>query len=199
VAYLEHLLGRYPFPTLGVVVVPSNSAMETQSTVTLGSRSGYTVSRDVIVHEIAHQWYGDAVGPDDWSDVWMSEGMATYLAEANWTADHQAGGLDTILRRWAAVARSVRDDYGPPAHYRAGSFGEGDVYYIPALMWDALRHRLGDREFWSLARRWPATHRFTSQNRATLAAWWSRQSGRQLAPFFSTWLSGRAEPAWPSR
>ena len=37
---------------------------------------------------MAHQWYGDEVTPDDWSDLWMSEGMATYLAEANWTADH---------------------------------------------------------------------------------------------------------------
>jgi aminopeptidase N len=199
VGYLERLVGRYPFPTLGVLVVPSNSAMETQSTVTLGSRTGYTVSRDVIVHEIAHQWYGDAVTPDDWSDLWMNEGMATYLAEANWTADHQAQGLDTILRRWAAFAGALRSGYGPPTHYLAGSFGEGDVYYIPALMWDTLRHRLGDREFWSLARRWPATHRFTSQSRETLAAWWSRQSGRDLTPFFSAWLSGPSEPPWRAR
>jgi aminopeptidase N len=199
VRYLEGLVGRYPFPTLGVLVVPSDSAMETQSMVTLGGRTGYTVSRDVIVHEIAHQWYGDAVTPADWSDVWMSEGMATYLAEARWTADHEAQGRDTILRRWAAFAGPLRSQYGPPTRYLADSFGEGDVYYIPALMWDALRRRLGDREFWSLARRWPATHRCTSQSRATLAAWWSRQSGQALTPFFSAWLSGPAEPRWRAR
>ena len=196
VAYLEGLLGRYPFPTLGVLVVPSNSAMETQSTLTLGSRTGYTVSRDVLVHEIAHQWYGDTVTPDDWSDLWMSEGMATYLAEASWTASHGNQGLDAILRRWAALAGAARQAYGPPARYHPGSFGEGDVYYIPALMWDTLRQRLGDQEFWALVRRWPATHRFTSQSRDTLAAWWSRASGQDLRPFFHAWLWGHHEPAW---
>jgi aminopeptidase N len=196
VRYLEGLVGRYPFPTLGVLVVPSNSAMETQSMVTLGSRTGYPVSRDVIVHEIAHQWYGDTVTPDDWSDVWMSEGMATYLAEANWTADHEAQRLDTILRRWAELAGAVRSRYGAPTRYLTGSFAEGDVYYIPALMWDTLRRRLGDERFWSLARRWVTSHRFTSRDRGTLAAWWSRQAGQDLGPFFSAWLSGPDEPVW---
>jgi aminopeptidase N len=196
VAYLEGLVGRYPFPTLGVLVVPSSSAMETQSTVTLGGGSAYTLSRDVLVHEIAHQWYGDTVTPDDWSDLWMSEGMATYLAEASWTADHGAQGLDAILRRWSVFAGALRSEFGPPTRYRTGSFGEGNVYYIPALMWDTLRQRLGDHAFWTLARRWPATHRFTSQSRGALAAWWGRESGQDLTSFFSAWLSGPTEPPW---
>jgi len=195
VAYLEHLVGRYPFPTLGVLVVPSNSAMETQSMVTLGDKS-YTLSRDVVVHEIAHQWYGDTVTPDDWSDLWMNEGMATYLAEANWTADHTSASLDDILHRWSTFAGGMRNEYGPPADYRPGSFGEGNAYYIPALMWDTIRQRLGDRQFWSLATRWLRTHRFTSQDRASLAAWWSTESGQDLAPLFHAWLLAKEEPPW---
>jgi aminopeptidase N len=195
VAYLERLVGRYPFPTLGVLVVPSNSAMETQSMVTLGENT-YTLSRDVVVHEIAHQWYGDTVTPDDWSDLWMNEGMATYLAEANWTADHGPDSLDQILHRWSTFAGGMRAEYGPPTHYRPGTFGEGDVYYVPALMWDTLRRRLGDQEFWSLARRWLTSHHFTSQDRDTLARWWSTKSGQDLTPFFHAWLEGSREPRW---
>ncbi|HEX3296901.1 MAG TPA: M1 family metallopeptidase [Nocardioides sp.] len=195
VAYLEHLVGRYPFPTLGVLVVPSNSAMETQSMVTLGDKL-YTLSRDVVVHEIAHQWYGDTVTPDDWSDLWMNEGMATYLAEANWTADHTSASLDDILHRWSTFAGGMRNEYGPPAGYRPGSFGEGNAYYIPALMWDTIRQRLGDRQFWSLATRWLRTHRFTSQDRESLAAWWSTESGQDLAPLFHAWLLAKEEPPW---
>ena len=195
VAYLERKLGRYPFPTLGVLLVPSNSGMETQSMVTLGI-SDYTLSRDVLVHEIAHQWYGDTVTPDDWSDLWMSEGMATYLAEGNWTADHGPGTLTSVLRRFQAPAKSSREVYGPPAHYRPGSFGEGNAYYPAALMWDTIRQRLGDQEFWSLTRRWLTSHRFTSQDRGTLAAWWSKESGQDLTPLFHAWLLGRVEPDW---
>ena len=110
VSYLEGLVGRYPFPSLGVLVVPAISAMETQSMVTLGD-SQYTLTRDVIVHEIAHQWYGDTVTPDDWSDLWMNEGMATYLAEGNWTSDHGSKSLNQILpsgrRSPAPCARST--------------------------------------------------------------------------------------------
>jgi aminopeptidase N len=195
VRYLEHKVGRYPFPTLGILVVPSDSAMETQSMVTLGNTK-YTLSRDTITHEIAHQWYGDTVTPNDWSDLWMNEGMATYLAEANWTGDHGPESRTAILRRWAGFAPALRSEYGPPAHYLPGTFGEGNVYYIPALMWDTLRQRLGDHAFWSLARRWLQTHRSTSQDRHTLAAWWSKKSGKDLTTFFHSWLLAHPEPPW---
>jgi len=195
VRYLETKVGRYPFPTLGVLLVPSRSAMETQSMVTLGI-GDYTLSRDVLVHEIAHQWYGDTVTPDDWSDLWMNEGMATYLAEANWTGDHTRRSRTGILRQWSSFVAGMRREYGAPAAYRPGTFGEGNAYYIPALMWDTLRQRLGDQEFWSLARRWLTTHRFTSQDRDSLAAWWSQASGQDLTPVFHRWLLGPTEPAW---
>jgi len=195
VSYLEGLVGRYPFPSLGVLVVPAISAMETQSMVTLGD-SQYTLTRDVIVHEIAHQWYGDTVTPDDWSDLWMNEGMATYLAEGNWTSDHGRKSLNQILGRWASFADAMRAQYGPPADYDPDTFGEGNAYYIPALMWDTIRQRLGDDAFWRLATRWLQTHRFTSQDRDSLAAWWSQQSGQDLTPVFTAWLTGPHEPTW---
>ena len=195
IAYLEGKVGRYPFPTVGMLVVPGNSAMETQSMVTLGMNR-YTLSRDVLVHELAHQWYGDEVTPGDWSDLWMSEGMATYLAEAIWTADHTPQVLPTILREWSYMAPGLRRRYGPPAAYAPGSFAEGNAYYIPGLMWDTIRQRLGDRMFWRLATRWPRAHRFTSQDRDALAAWWSTKSGQNLRPLFHRWLLGSAEPTW---
>jgi aminopeptidase N len=126
----------------------------------------------------------------------MNEGMATYLAEANWSSDHGTDSRTRILRRWSTFAAGLRRQFGPPARYRPGSFGEGNVYYIPALMWDTLRQRLGDDRFWSLARRWPAAHRFTSQDRDTLIAWWSRESGQNLTPVFAAWLEQPREPTW---
>jgi aminopeptidase N len=199
IAFLERMLGPYPFrhggTPLSVLVVPSKSAMETQGAITLGD-SRYTLSHDVLVHELAHQWYGDLVTPGDWSDLWMSEGMATYLAEATWTGAHGPPSRAQILRNWSTYVARVRTTYGPPAAYRPGSFGEGNVYYIPALMWDTIRQRLGDRLFWRLVRQWPRAHAYTSQDRASLVAWWSRRSGQDLTPLFDRWLLGRTEPRW---
>jgi cation:H+ antiporter len=67
--------------------------METETMVTMGTR-GTVLNQDNVVHEIAHQWYGDTVTPRDWSDVWMNEGMAFYLAEGRWTAHHDGVRLD---------------------------------------------------------------------------------------------------------
>ncbi len=53
--------------------------------ITLGA-TDYTTSPAVLVHEMAHQWYGDEVTPDDWRDVWMNEGMAMYL-QGCWQAE----------------------------------------------------------------------------------------------------------------
>jgi aminopeptidase N len=195
IAYLERLVGRYPFPTLGVLVVPSNSAMETESTITLGENR-YDLTRDVVTHELAHQWYGDEVTPDDWSDLWMSEGMAAYLAEATWTGDHGSQDRTAILRHWTTFVSAMRSKYGPPAHYQPQDFAEGNVYYIPALMWDTIRQRVGTRTFWRTLTQWPRAHRFTSQSRASLAAWWSRRTGQDLRPLFHRWLLASHEPPW---
>jgi aminopeptidase N len=197
VAYLEGLVGRYPFSSLGILVVPGMSGMETQTMVTLGDNQ-YTLSKDVIVHEIGHQWYGDAVTPDDWSDLWMSEGMTTYLAEANWTGSHSRLDRTEILTRWSKVVAGMREQYGPPARYDPRTFGEGNVYYIPALMWDTIRQRLGDATFWRLAAAWPHAHLYTSQDRDSIAAWWSRQSGQDLRPLFHRWLLAPTQPTWRS-
>ena len=54
--------------------------------ITLGDTE-YATSPEVLVHEMAHHWYGDQVTPVDWRDVWMNEGMATFLQGA-WMAEH---------------------------------------------------------------------------------------------------------------
>ncbi|MGI8522728.1 MAG: M1 family metallopeptidase [Nocardioides sp.] len=195
VRYLESKLGRYPYPTLGVLLVDSKSAMETQTMLTLGI-GDYTLSHDVLVHELAHQWYGDEVTPADWSDLWMSEGMALYLAEGNWTADHGPRTLSGIARGWARYAGELRARNGPPADYRPGTFGEGNAYYIPGLMWDTIRQRLGDATFWRLVREWPIAHRYRSSSREEMARWWSARSGQDLRPVFGAWLLGPHEPAY---
>ncbi|WP_235737040.1 hypothetical protein [Nocardioides alcanivorans] len=60
--WVESKLGAYPFDRLGAVVVPNQTAMETQTMMTIGN-TPYALSTDTLVHEIVHQWYGNVVSP----------------------------------------------------------------------------------------------------------------------------------------
>jgi aminopeptidase N len=97
VDYLASKFGPYPFDALGGIAISDqriNFALENQTRPVYSSaffRNGAPGTL-VVVHEEAHQWFGDSVSLHDWRDVWLNEGFATY-AEWLWTADH--GGPST--------------------------------------------------------------------------------------------------------
>src|SRR5690606_396723 len=109
--WLEQHLGPYPFDSFGIVVVDGESGMETQTMVTLGDTE-YSLSAAVVVHEAAHQWYGDTVTPADWSDVWMNEGMAMYL-QGMWEAEQAGRPVTDVLDTWATYEKQLRRTSGP--------------------------------------------------------------------------------------
>ncbi len=191
--WVEQRLGPYPFSTLGIVLVDSNSGMETQTMITLG-RTRYTTSREVILHEIVHQWYGDEITPTDWRDVWMSEGIAMYL-QGIYEAERSGQSLDSLMRYWASFEPQMRRESGPPADYDPATFGEGNIYYGPALMWHALRKKIGDDTFWEIIRAWPQVREDGNANREQFIDWLNEQTGRDLTAFYDSWLLDRSSPA----
>jgi aminopeptidase N len=199
--WLQRRLGPYPFETLSVVVVPgTESAMETQSTVTLGAglyRYGRFTVREIMLHELAHSWYGDTVTPDDWRDLWMNEGMAMWL-EARWYAD-QSNRPARVWREQMAyldeVDQDLRDRYGPPGDYLRDEFASTNVYYSPALMWERLRHRVGDAQWRRVVRAWPQRHRDSNADRDMLVSFWENRTGLELSNFFHKWLMNKESPA----
>lgn len=192
IAWLEERLGPYPFDTAGLVVVDSDSAMETQTMITLGD-TDYATSPEVILHELAHHWYGDQVTPDDWRDVWMNEGMAMYL-QGVWTAEDDGIALDGLMDEWADFEPELREEAGPPADFDPTAFGESNIYYGPALMWHELRERLGDDAFWSMVRAWPAERDNGNAGREDYLAWIEEHTGEELTAFFDDWLLGETSP-----
>lgn len=190
--WMESRLGPYPFDSLGVVVVDSLSGMETQTMITLGDTT-YATGPEVLVHEVAHQWWGDQVSPRDWADMWMNEGMATYL-QASWAAESGGEELGSTVAAWADADQQLRDQYGPPADYDPTAFGAPNVYTSAALMWHELRLRLGDETFWRLAGGWPASRDNGNADYDEITAWWSAESGEDLTDFFDAWLLGETTP-----
>jgi aminopeptidase N len=190
--WLEERLGPYPFDSLGFLLVDSRSGMETQTMITLGA-TDYTTSAAVLVHEMAHQWYGDQVTPDDWRDVWMNEGMAMYL-QGVWQAETDGRSVDDVMDEYASFEPAMRAEAGPPADYDPATFGEGNVYYGPALMWHELRKQIGDDAFWGVVRDWPALDPQSNSNREEYLAWLVDRTGVDRS-FFDDWLLSPTTPA----
>ena len=102
IAYFETTFGPYPFEAYGATVVDVSlgAALETQTMATHGRDA---TAEFVVVHELAHQWFGDSVGLERWQDIWLNEGFATY-GEWLWT-EHTSGtaARDAQIRRSYAV------------------------------------------------------------------------------------------------
>ena len=195
--WLEKKLGRYPFDRVGVVVTPSGSAMETQTMITFGERNYSYGPRDVrqtIVHELAHQWYGDTVTPADWRDLWMNEGMATYI-DARFAVSQGWTTWRHWQRQWKRDDQLWRDIYGPPGDFHRHQFASINVYYCTALMWDRLRQRIGTARFNRLVKAWPRSQADSSSSRAEMIAWFENRTDRELSRFFRTWLMNEKSPA----
>ncbi|WP_300676006.1 M1 family metallopeptidase [Nocardioides sp.] len=191
-AWLEKRLGPYPFDSLSILIVPAQSAMETQTTLTLGNTPD-SYSADVLVHEMAHQWYGDEVTPADWRDVWMNEGMATYL-QMTWQDQAWGRNAGDSLADMTLFEADDRANGGPPGAYKADHFADDNVYSSTALMWDQVRKTVGKKTFWKLVREWPAARAGTSVTRADYLSWLSTTSGTNLRPLITRWLMSRTTP-----
>ncbi|MBL0746861.1 M1 family metallopeptidase [Nocardioides baculatus] len=190
--WIEGKLGPYPFDSLGLVVTDSQSAMETQTMVTLGNND-YVLSPQVVAHELVHQWYGDQVSPADWRDVWLNEGM-TMLMQWLYEDEQDMTPLRQTISQARAGDQGLRDDYGPPGAYDPQQFGGSNIYYAPALMWNELRVELGDDEFFRIARSWLEDNDNTSATREQIFEHWETETGRELSAFFDSWITGRTTP-----
>ncbi len=195
--WLEGKLGRYPFESAGVVVVPGRSAMETQTMVTFGKQTWTDddYAREIIVHELAHQWWGDTVTPADWRDLWLNEGMAMYV-EARWLTDKTRVVWPQWLDVFRRSNRKDRAEEGGPGAYDPDMFATNCVYYCTALMYETLRKDIGDHTFWRIVRKWTQSQPDQNVDRAGFEELVATVTGRDYATFFDRWLNS---PVWPPR
>ena len=175
-------------------------ALETQTRPTYWSVIwAATNGDDVVVHELAHQWYGDHVAIERWQDIWLSEGFATY-AEWLWL-EHE--GQATPRQSFETTYSSYPAD-DPFWSVAVGDPGPGEhqlddaVYDRGAMTLQALREAIGDQAFFSLLRRWAERKGGGNGNTGQFIATAERVSGRQLDPLFQAWLFAPTRPALPA-
>ncbi len=190
-ALLQDQFGPYPFTSYGHVVVPSvGMALETQSMTTMPDTVLDGTEEDLftlMVHELAHQWFGDTVTPKWWIDIWLNEGFATY---AEWLGREQRYGPESALAARDYSERQLIADQRttPLAAPEAGEMFGTASYDKGAWVLHMLREQIGDDAFFALLRRYVETFR---DRPATTVDFWrlaEEVSGQDLAWFFEQWL-----------
>ncbi len=124
----------------------------------------------------------------------MNEGgMAMYL-QGMWEAEQEGVTIAQKMDEWAGFEVQLREGAGPPAAFDPKQFGDGNIYYGPALMWQELRERIGDDKFFAMLREWPASQENGNADRQEYWDWIERTTGEELSDFFDDWLLGEETP-----
>ena len=205
---LSAAFGPYPFSTVGGIVDNQDDlffALETQTRPVYSKlfwldQDGNPTNGDfVVVHELAHQWFGDDVALARWQDIWLNEGFATY-AEWIWSEYEGDGTPQEIFESLYALPG---DDpvFGdafwavPPGDPGVEHLFDNPVYYRGAMTLQVLRNEVGDDAFWEIVRQWAAGKSGGNGTTPEFIALAEQVSGQQLDALFEAWLFTAGKPA----
>ena len=198
-SFLSGQFGPYPFSTGGGIVDDAPDlffALETQTrSIYPGSAFTDPVDGDLlVVHENAHQWFGDSVALAEWKHMWLNEGFATY-AEWLWG---EREGLGTTQEVFDFFYNDIPAD-DPFWDVVIGDPGipflfNGAVYVRGAMTLQALRNEVGDQDFFRILRTWAARKAGGNGTTGQFIALAERISGEQLDNLFDVWLFTPGKP-----
>jgi aminopeptidase N len=199
--FLSGYFGPYPFRAAGGIVDADGEwgyALENQGRP-IYTPQDFRNQEDgdsVVVHELAHQWYGDSVAVQNWQDIWLNEGFASY-AEWLWS-EHE--GLGTVQENFerlyaqpatASLWKSKVADPGAPNLFISSVYNRG------GMTLQALRLTVGDAKFFSILRSWAQLNRGGNGSTKEFIALSERISHKNLDALFTAWLYTPSKPAHP--
>jgi aminopeptidase N len=193
-AYFEEVFGPYPFESYGAILAsaPFPGALETQTIPTYGAGAAH---ESVIAHEMAHQWFGNSVSVVDWSEIWLSEGFASY---ASWlwvgASDGQEAMDQTLMRTYGFVQRG---QIGPPADIGRKQMFGAEVYIRGAWVLRALHESVGDETFFAILRQHHERNRNGNSSITEFVELSVELGGEEQRALLNAWLHDEKPPTLP--
>ncbi len=182
----EDKFGPYPFTKEKYGVAEflwQGGAMEHQTMTGIASNliNGKGLFQDYYIHELAHQWWGDAVGPKSWKDIWLNEGFATYCealyAEA--TAGKEAY-QSTMLSKFQSRFKGKL--------YDPDNLFSSTVYDKGAWVLHMLRFEVGEEVFGKILKEYYKKYKYSNASTDDFKNLCEEVSGKRLDQFFNQWV-----------
>lgn len=205
-AWLSERLGsRFPYEGYGVLGVDGDYGGVALETATLSTYSAQALggplreAAPVAMHELVHQYFGNAVAVRTWDDMWISEGHADYY-QTLYSAEKGYLRFPSLAERMRALYAfdgEKRVESGPPGRVKSpldvlvGSNAGG------SLMLYGLNRTVGERTFREIERTFFARFRHRSATTRDYIRVANEVSGRDLTRYIEGWIYGRTTPPMP--
>lgn len=186
------MFGEYPFikEKYGVAeFLWYAGAMEHQTITGVSSNmiSGNKFFEDTYAHELAHQWWGNAVGPKSWKDIWLNEGFATYSEALYYEAISGKEALQSTMRsKYISNFSGSLAEPGPFLFTRT-------IYDKGAWVLHMLRWEIGDSSFFNVLREYYETYKYSNASIADFKFICEKVSGKNLDKFFEQWVYSKGQ------
>jgi hypothetical protein len=154
-----------------------------------------------LAHEIAHQWWGQAIGWKNYHEQWLSEGLAQYFSALYAAEDRGPQVLDRLIEEMRKSAEPYFAQGPVSLGYRLGHIKRDGrvfralVYNKSAVVLHMLRRLIGDDAFFGGLRRFYITWRFQKAGTEELRAAFESGTGIELGRFFDQWIHGFGRPS----
>lgn len=204
--FYESVFGEYPFPDYQVVITDDELEipLEAQGLSIFGSNhiAGDHRFERLIAHELAHQWFGNAVGISEWKDIWLNEGFACYC-EWLWVEHLGTSTAHEVARSHYLVLSRKGQDLTLADPGTRDMFDDR-VYKRGAITIHALRRLLGDEAFFAAVRNYLHDARHSTVvpddfiGHVEAAATRAGIAPEELAELLDVWLNQKPLPKFPA-
>ncbi len=197
--------GKYPYKTLSVAKTSFvHGGMEFPTLVYISELVKHEKDyHNVIVHEIAHQWWYGVVGNDQYNNAWLDEGLTDYSTALFYELNpqYEVKINDIILQgvraytfyveTYSILYKGVDTTMNRPLNQYVNENEYGYIAYVKGmLLFDNLRRFVGDKAFFEGIKNYFETYKFKNATPENMIACFEKETGKDLETFFGSWIGG---------